>query len=101
MVPECASEVAANGDETREQDGGEMLARCVPRDGHVPRAHGLHPVAASPQPAVQRHGRPAEPQLHGLPIAPVLRLMSAINNLSDSPFRVLTSIVIPFSLLLK
>lgn len=77
MVPERASEVAANGDEARKQNGGQVLAGRVPGDGHVPRAHGLHPVAAGTQPALQRHGRPAQPKLHGLRIASPVRLMSA------------------------
>ncbi|XP_075990623.1 apterous isoform X2 [Anticarsia gemmatalis] len=97
VVPKRPGEVAANGDQTRKQDGGEVLPRRVARDGHVPRTHGIHPVAAAPQPALQRDGRPAEPKLYGLPIAPVLRFMSAINILSDSPFRTLTSVVIPMS----
>ncbi|XP_053624077.1 protein apterous-like isoform X3 [Plodia interpunctella] len=77
VVPERASEVAANGHKTGEQDGREMLSRRFVGDGHVPRLHGLHTVAASAQPALQRDGGPPEPQLHGLSIAPVLRFMSA------------------------
>ncbi|XP_072930867.1 protein apterous-like isoform X2 [Epargyreus clarus] len=76
VVSKCPSEVAKDGDEARKQDGREMLAGRFSGDGHVPRADGLDPVAAAAQPALQRHG-PAEPQLHGLSIAPLLRLMSA------------------------
>lgn len=78
VVPERPSEVAANGDQAGKQDGGEVFARRLVGDGLVPRAHGLDSVAAATQPAVQCDGGPAEPELHGLPIAPVLRLMSAL-----------------------
>lgn len=77
MVPERASEVAANGDKAGEQDGGQVLPGRFTRDGHVPRADGFDPVAASPQPPIQRDGGPTKPKLHGLPIARILRLMSA------------------------
>lgn len=94
MVPERAGEVAANGDQTRKQDGGEVFARCLFGDGHVPWAHGVHPVAAPAQPPVQRDGGPAKSKLDGLPIAPVLRLMSApkLNSAveSASPIRAAT-----------
>lgn len=78
MVPERASEMAAHGDEAGKQNGGENVTRWVPRDGHVPRADGVHPVAASTQSALQRDGGPAESEFHGLSIATVLRLMSAL-----------------------
>lgn len=80
MVPERTGEVAANGDKTGKQDGGEMFARRLTGDGHVSRAHGVHPVAATTQPSVQQHGRPAEPQLYGLSIAPALRFTSAVRE---------------------
>ncbi|XP_038216996.1 protein apterous-like isoform X3 [Zerene cesonia] len=78
MVPERSRQVAAHGDQAGEQDGGQVLAGRVPRDGHVPWADGLHTVATAAQPPLQRHGRAAESKLNGLSIAPVLRLMSAM-----------------------
>ncbi|XP_048005401.1 protein apterous-like isoform X2 [Leguminivora glycinivorella] len=78
MVPERAREMAADGDQAGEQDGGQVLARRLARDGHVPRPHGLHPVAAPPQPPLQRHGGAPQPQLYGLSIATVLRFVSAL-----------------------
>nr|XP_021185768.2 protein apterous isoform X2 [Helicoverpa armigera] len=88
MVPERSSEVATNGDQAGEQDVGQVFARRVPGDGHVPRADGLDPVAAAAQPALQRDGRPAEPQLDGLPLAFIARFMSAINFVtSGAPSR--------------
>ncbi|XP_048488582.1 protein apterous isoform X5 [Plutella xylostella] len=69
LVSKCASEMAADADEAGEQDAGEVFPRRVAGDGHVPRAHGLHPVAAGAQPRLQRDGRPAQPQLHGLSLA--------------------------------
>lgn len=77
VVPKRSSEMATYGDKAGEQDGGEVFPGRVPGDGYVPRADGVHPVAAPPQPAIQRHGGTTEPKLHGLPIAPVLRFMSA------------------------
>lgn len=47
LVPECAREVAANGDEAGKQDGGQVLAGRLAGDGHVPRVHGVDPVAAA------------------------------------------------------
>lgn len=47
LVSERARKVAANGDEAGKQDGGEMFARRVFGDGHVPRLDGIHPVAAA------------------------------------------------------
>lgn len=82
MVPERPSEVAAYGDQAGEQDGGQVFAGRVSRDGHVPRADGLDPVATTPQPPLQRDGGPTEPKFHGLPIATVLRLMSALKYIS-------------------
>ncbi|XP_026331878.1 protein apterous-like isoform X2 [Hyposmocoma kahamanoa] len=79
VVPERASEVAANGDQAGKQDGGEVFARRLAGDGLVPRAHGLDTVVAAAQPSVQCDGGPAESELHGLRIAPVLRFMSALN----------------------
>lgn len=79
VVPKRASEVAANGDQAGKQDGGEVFTRRLAGDGLVPRAHGLDSVAAAAQPPVQCDGGPAESKLHGLSIAPVLRLMSALN----------------------
>lgn len=79
VVPERASEVAANGDQAGKQDGGQVFARRLAGDGLVPRAHGLDSVVAAAQPSVQCDGGPAESEFHGLPIAPVLRLMSASN----------------------
>lgn len=67
MVPERAGEMAAEPYEAGQQTAREVFTRRYPRDGHVPRAHGVHPVAAAPQSFVQRHG-PPEPELHGLPI---------------------------------
>lgn len=101
VVPECTGEVAANGDEAGKQDGRQVLARCVSRDGHVSRAHGVDSVSAAPQSAVQRDGRPAEPEFDGLSIASILRFMSVTNILSDSPFRALTGLVMLHSVLLK
>lgn len=80
VVPECASEVAANGHQAGKQDGGEMFARRLSGDGFVPRAHGLDSVAAAAQPSVQCDGGTTESKLYGLPIAPVLRLMSALTT---------------------
>ncbi|XP_068618151.1 protein apterous-like isoform X2 [Battus philenor] len=74
VVSKCSREMAANGNEARKQNGGEVLAGRVSRDGHVPRAH----VAAAAQSAVQRHGGTSEPELHGLSIATILRFMSAM-----------------------
>lgn len=79
VVPERSSEVAANGDQAGKQDGGEVFARRLAGDGLVPWADGLHSVVAATQPSVQCDGGPAESELHGLPIAPVLRLISAVN----------------------
>nr|XP_037868921.1 apterous A isoform X4 [Bombyx mori] len=89
MVPERTGEMAAHGHETGEQDVGQVLTGRLARDGHVPRAHGLHPVVAPAQPAVQCDGRPAQSQLHGVSIASVLRPMSAsVNeNSADDSFR--------------
>lgn len=78
MVPERTSEMETYGYEGRKQNGGEVLSGWVAGDGHVPRADGLNPVVASAQSALQRDGRPAEPQLDGLSIATILRLMSAL-----------------------
>lgn len=80
VVPERASEVAAYGDKTGKQDGGQVFTGRLPGDGHVPRSYGIHPVIATTQPALQRHGRPAQPELHGLPITPALRHMSAVRE---------------------
>lgn len=80
--------MAANGDQAREQDVGEMFSGCVPGDGHVPRPDGVDSVAAAAQPALQRDGRPPKPQLDGVPIAIILRFMSAVDFAScSSPIR--------------
>lgn len=47
MVPERASEVAANGDQAGEQNDGQMFPGRVAGDGHVPRADGVDTVAAA------------------------------------------------------
>ncbi|XP_059055136.1 protein apterous-like isoform X2 [Achroia grisella] len=90
MVSECACEVAANGDQARKQNGGQMLTRWLFRDGHVSRAYGVHTVFATTQSTLQRDGRPAESKLHGLSIASVLRFMSALkwNIATESASRV-------------
>ncbi|XP_063633097.1 protein apterous-like isoform X2 [Cydia splendana] len=80
LVPKRAGEMAADGHQAGEQDGRQVLAGRLARDGHVPRAHGLHPVPAAPQPPLQRHGRPPQPKLYGLSIATVLRFVSALVN---------------------
>ncbi|XP_014366656.2 protein apterous isoform X1 [Papilio machaon] len=73
VVSERSSEMAANGNEAGKQNGGEVLSGRDAGDGHVPRTH----VAASAQSSVQCHRGPAQPQLYGLPIATILRFMSA------------------------
>lgn len=78
MVPECTSEMATYGDEAGEQDGGEVFSRWLSGDGHVPWSDRVDSVAAAAQPALQCDGRPCEPQLYGLSIAPILRFMSAL-----------------------
>lgn len=78
MVPKRSCKMAKNGDETGEQNGGKMLPRWFIRNGYVPWADRVHTVTAASQSALQRDGRPAQPQFDGLSIAPVLRLMSAL-----------------------
>ena len=78
MVPERPRKMAENGDETGEQNGGKVFPGWFPRNGHVPRTDRVYTVAAAAQSALQRDGRPAQSQLDGLSIAPVLRFMSAM-----------------------
>lgn len=82
MVPERAGEVAANDDEAGEQNRGQVFTGRVHGDGSVPWLDGgLHPELAAAQPALQCHGRTAQPALHGMPIASILRFMSAGNSI--------------------
>lgn len=79
--------MAPDGNEAREQDGGQMFAGRLARDGYVPRVHGwLYPELASAQPLLQRDGGPTQSQLNGLSIAPVLRPVSA--STASNGFRV-------------
>lgn len=78
LVPERACQVAPDGDQAREQNGRQVFSGCIARDGHVPRIHGWLDTESSPaQSFVQRNGRPAQSEFHGLSIATILRPVSA------------------------
>ncbi|XP_022832300.1 protein apterous-like isoform X1 [Spodoptera litura] len=88
LVPECPGQVEEDGDKAGEQALRQMLPRCFSRYGPIPWSNGVDSVVATSQPTLQRNGRPTEPELHGLPLAFIKRLMSAINlNPCGTPSR--------------
>lgn len=84
--------MATNGHEARKQADRKMFPGRIARHGHVPRADGLNPIAAPTFSSLQRNGWASEPKFYGLPIAPILRFMSAIgllHNVNATSFRAL------------